>query len=39
MYKLPSDIREVLLNYLASKPFSEVVRLIMAIEKLEKEEK
>jgi len=35
MYKLPNEVREALMNYLASKPFAEVVRLIMAIEKLE----
>ena len=35
MYKLPKEVREALLNYLAAKPFAEVVRLIMAIEKLE----
>ena len=35
MYKLTKEVREALLNYLATKPFAEVVRIIMEIEKLE----
>lgn len=35
MYKLSKEMKDALINYLASRPFGEVFKLIMELDKLE----
>lgn len=38
MYKLPEQVRQVIVNYLGSKPYAEVYQIIHALSQLEKTE-